>query len=214
MSPMILHRIANGPLGPIEAAMMEYVWAGNGVFVRARRKGMAATIPVAYLQTRGLEEIEPAAAMEYPKVPERFLATMLKIAKEEKDERGEPREIVFRMAWDEEAVKWTLDIPEQEQTDVFCKPLSKEPENTIIEIHSHHEMSAVFSEQDDRDEKGFRLYAVMGEFEKQPLIHMRLGIHGHYADVPASQFMEIPDGLEDWLDQDVEEEEVRWEREG
>jgi PRTRC genetic system protein A len=153
-----------------------------------------------------LMEIEPAVEMEYPRIPEIFLKNMLEIAGWQRGKRGKHLEVVFRVAWNEEDGDWMLDIPAQEQYEAFCKPLSKEPENTLLEIHSHHVMPAAFSSQDNLDERGFRLYGVMGEFGKKPVLHLRLGIHGHFADVSASDFMELPDGLEDWAEKSQEEE--------
>jgi PRTRC genetic system protein A len=200
LSAMILHKMVTGPLGPIEARMMEYLWAGNGLFVRAQRKGLVGLVPIHLCKTQGLADVEPYVRIEYPKVPEDIVTEMFRLAKAASDTHGNPIEILFRLWWEEGNREWRLEVPKQEQYEAFCKPVSEEPPNTILEIHSHHQMEARFSGQDNRDEKGFRLYGVMGEFTHEPVIRMRLGIFGHYWELPASKFLNLPEGLKDTED--------------
>ena len=203
MSDMILHKTVTGPLGPIEAQMMEYLWAGNGLFVRAKRKGLEAIVPIVYCPTQGLAEVIPYVKMDYPRLPVEMVDEMFGISMGERNAEDGPLEIMFRVWWNEAAGEWRLETPEQERSMAFCRPLSEEPPNTIIEIHSHHAMDAWFSPQDNLDERGFRLYGVMGEFDKEPVIRMRLGIFGHYMDVRPADILKLPNGLSEWVDDDT-----------
>jgi hypothetical protein len=56
---LIQHIIATNQHLPEIAAtsMYEYVYAGNGTFVRARREGLVAIAPVVYYKAKGLREI-------------------------------------------------------------------------------------------------------------------------------------------------------------
>jgi len=57
-------------LPPIEpTSMYEFVIAGNGVFVRARRRELEALIPVSRCEIRGLRPVHPYVRMEAGKVP-------------------------------------------------------------------------------------------------------------------------------------------------
>ena len=56
---LIQHIIATHQHLPEIAAtsMYEYVYAGNGTFVRARREGLVAIAPVVYYKAKGLRDI-------------------------------------------------------------------------------------------------------------------------------------------------------------
>ena len=56
---LIQHIIATNQHLPEIAAtsMYEYVYAGNGTFVRARREGLTAIAPVVYYKAKGLRSI-------------------------------------------------------------------------------------------------------------------------------------------------------------
>lgn len=54
----------------------------------------------------------------------------------------------------------------------------------VMDIHSHHIMSPVFSAVDNRDELGTRLYAVVGNINLPiPKINVRAGVGGHYIKI-------------------------------
>ena len=54
-------------------------------------------------------------------------------------------------------------------------------------------MPAFFSSTDDADERGFRLYAVLGKVNTlNPEILVRIGIFGHYSLIKASSVFEEP----------------------
>ena len=101
---------------------------------------------------------------------------------------------------------WQLAIPDQEQTATSCKPLDNSANSTyrkaIIEIHSHHGMRAYFSDTDNRDETGFRIYGVMGEIFSNPQIRMRVGIYGHFYETTTTGILELPAQLTDCLVED------------
>ena len=59
-------------------------------------------------------------------------------------------------------------------------------------------MRAYFSDTDNRDETGFRIYGVMGEIFSNPQIRMRVGIYGHFyetATTDSSTFVYTRVGL-------------------
>jgi hypothetical protein len=72
-------------------------------------------------------------------------------------------------------------------------------EDWKMDLHSHGVLPPFFSPTDDRDEQGFRIYAVIGEVDRSPGIRVRVGVYGHYFDVPASQVFEVPTELLDIL---------------
>ncbi len=202
---LVTHIIAQqSSLPPIQAAMYEYVLAGNGVFVRGQREGLSATIPVAACQVHGLTEIQPEVTLLYPRVPINLVERMLEIAKQYGT--PQPRETLFHLTWDGE---WQLHEPLQERSAARVRPIEPCPtySQALIEVHSHHWMPARFSGMDDAEESGFRLFAVIGTLFDRPMLCSRLGLYGHFHGVAAARIFELPAGVVDansWGDPAVE----------
>jgi hypothetical protein len=74
--------------------------------------------------------------------------------------------------------------------------------NALIDLHSHARFAPFFSPVDDRDETGFRIYAVIGSLNKVPAISVRVGVYSHYFRIPASTVFELPQGICDLYDKE------------
>ena len=205
--PLIQHIVATNQGLPEIAptSMFEYVYGSNGTFVRAKRQGLTAIAPVSYYKAKGLQSISASVQMSYPLVPLFLVEQMFEASRLACDTNNRPVEIVFHLYF--ENGNWQLAIPDQEQTATSCKPLDNSANSTysraIIEIHSHHGMRAYFSDTDNRDETGFRLYGVMGEIFSNPQLRMRVGIYGHFYETSTTGIVELPAQLtvclvEDW----------------
>ena len=84
--------------------------------------------------------------------------------------------------------------------------------DTLIEVHSHHNMAAFFSGTDDREERaGFRIYSVIGNLARKPTILTRVGIYGHFWQIPSSWVYNLPSGISDTMNIDVTIEECDYE---
>jgi PRTRC genetic system protein A len=203
---LIQHIIATNQHLPEIAAtsMYEYVYAGNGTFVRARREGLVAIAPVVYYKAKGLRAISASVQMTYPPVPVALVQQMLEAARLPSNGEGKPVEILFHLHF--ENGNWQLTIPEQEQTATSCKPLDNSLNSSyakaLIEVHSHHGMNAYFSDTDNRDETGFRIYGVLGEIFSNPQIRMRVGIYSHFYETATTGIFELPPHLTDCLSED------------
>jgi len=199
---LIQHIVANQVLPKIrETSMYEYIYAGNGTFVRAKREGLKAIAPVVFYKAKGLKSISAAVEMAYSPVPSSLVQKMLEASRSVTDIDGNPVEIVFHLCFEND--NWQLNIPEQDQTATSCKPLDNNSyQKALIEIHSHHGMKAYFSPQDNADETGFRIYGVLGEIFTNPQIRMRVGIYGHFYETVATGILELPDQLTDCLAED------------
>jgi PRTRC genetic system protein A len=195
----INHIYATGAeLPPFGAFLCEYVTAANGVFVRAKRPGLEAMLPVCpnfgeYI--RGLAEVNAYVRLERP-----ISAAAIEWALEHAFE-AMPREVLAWINWNAGSHGWRAYRPAQKVTGIMCKPAdASDPvgRDAIMDFHSHHSMPPFFSATDDRDEKnGFRLYAVVGNLDAQPAILTRVGIYGHFWTIPASSVMELPEALRD-----------------
>ena len=184
------------PLGPV---LYEYVFGCNGIFVRAQRPGLEALIWVAAMakQVRGLAEVTPYVRLT-ERVPARLVGRMFEMAY-----RCSGREILFYL----EAGPWRLQLPEQVQGGASVHPVDPFAggANTLLEVHSHHQMGAFFSGTDNKEEQGFRLYAVIGNLADRPTMLARVGIYGHFWLIPASWVFELPEGVRDGLCEDEDE---------
>ncbi|MFB2920372.1 Mov34/MPN/PAD-1 family protein [Aerosakkonema funiforme] len=179
-------------LPPMSASALEYWLSRNGVFVRAQRQGIKACFPIANCRIAGLVAIEPYFQMEYPRVPMEITKLMLLLS----EEAGE-NEILFHLSFQTE--HWHLKVPAQIATPTSVTPLisslDSSYERALIEVHSHANMSSEFSETDNREETGFRIFAVLGKLKSQPEINARIGIYSHFYSIPASWVFELPPTL-------------------
>lgn len=189
----------------ITAAMYEYVTAGNGVFLQARRPELEVTFPAAELQVKGLAHLETKIRLSGGLVPLQLTEEIVHRSVEAAvDDEMSPREVLFHLLYDAQAGRWQLVIPEQVQTRTSVKPVDDSADSSyaraVIEVHSHNRMGAFFSEWDDRDEKGFRLYGVIGDLgceNKRPSLRLRIGVYGNYCDIPTVWAFEMPNCLID-----------------
>lgn len=194
------HLATNRELPPITAPLYEYVFAGNGVFKRARRDVMSATIPISDCRIHGLATVEPGLVTSFDKVPAEIVEQILAAAC---DTARQDLEMLFHLSL--QAGRWQLEIPRQIQTYDSVEPTEKGAgssyERAIIEIHSHHRLPADFSTDDDKDETGFRIYGVIGRINPArdwwPEINLRIGVYGDWWSLPAERIIEMPPRLLD-----------------
>ena len=201
------HFVTGRELPPYSASLYDYLVAGNGVFLRSRRKGLEVILPVSSCEIRGLAPVEPVVRLAHPRVPASLVQEMLEYALSAQDAEESPVEMLFHLEWRQD--HWQLSIPDQEQTATSVTPTDDGPGSSyataLIDLHSHHQMRAFFSRTDDQDEsKGFRIYAVLGRIFTQPELLVRAGCEGAFLVIPATQIFELPDTVVDaaWADDD------------
>lgn len=182
---------------PIQPGRLyDYIVASNGTFVRAWRPGLSAMIQIGDGSSmRGLVDVQPYVMLE-SQVPVRLTAAMLTKA----HEMGE-KEILFYLSGGCRTLNqpWKVMIPRQTATQTSVKVVNGDSgADTLIELHSHHNMPAFFSSTDDKEEQtGFRIYAVIGKLDRAPEILVRVGIYGHFGYVPAASIFGLPSVLND-----------------
>lgn len=175
--------------------LYNYFWTEHGVYLRAIREHLSVCYKTANVQTRGLGTMFESFELYLPRVPVALVEQMLIAAR---TWAIADLEQVYHLCWEDDG--WQLIIPPQHQTPTTCRPLEDGPESShhraLIEIHSHHEMAARFSRQDNADETGFRIYGVLGTVLSNPEIRMRVGVYGQFFPLPAHAVLEMPDGLD------------------
>lgn len=204
---LVNYRIAYAgvPLPPIEAGLFEYVLAANGVYVRGERPELAALLPIASCEIRGLAELEPKTELRVPGVPQEQVRWMLEQARRAQDDTGRPTEIIFHLSVDDAGI-WNVETPEQLQGPARAKPLddsgSSSYARAFVEVHSHVNMSSQFSHTDDGDEIGFRVYAILGRIFDTPEMRVRVGLYGYRWEIPAREIFDLPPEVSDAKDLD------------
>lgn len=218
MTSLVNYTIARAGLGdqrwtmpPIQAGLLyEYVLAANGVFVRGKRSGLEVLLPVARFENavRGLATLEPSVRLLYPRVPAHLLGAMLQQARTDwldhlTDHRlafGNPTdwiEVMFDLDYDASRAAWQLIVPEQAQARTRVQPVdvyNAAHARALVHAHSHHDFAPVFSQLDDHDHTGFRVYAVLGNLSSRPTLRVRVGLYGYSMNISAwTIFEEAPE---------------------
>lgn len=196
----------------------DYVFAGNGVFVESEGKFMAARVPVALaaksfwgIEIRGLEETAATVALRNGKIPaDIFNLAMDTLFTDLKNER------FVAITCTPGAIggvnEYHVVVPPQDGKMAFVH--YERPEDIVLEMHSHPTFSMSFSDTDNRDQQGFQLYGVVSDIDKNPVLHLRVGVYGYMNPIPASDIIEgglvgVIDGyaldmeeetLDDWED--------------
>jgi hypothetical protein len=194
---LVDHLIYRNTLPPLQAPMYDYVMTANGVFIRARRAGLYVQFPVTCGPIRDLQALQDEIVFEYPRVPAPILTEMVDRSRRVVVPNVE---VLFHLVY--EAETWTLYEPPQVRQGWSVRPLEDGPGSSyakaLIEVHSHFTDRAYFSVSgDDKDEQGFRLYAVLGNVLTQPEILTRVGVYGHHWIIPARHAFELPPDLAD-----------------
>lgn len=193
MLKLIQHLVVqeSGALPEISNCLYAYIMAGNGLFLYAKRPGLTALIPVSETDVRGLPVLSPFVELAQ-RVPKHLLVRALLLSW-----RNLPNELLFWFNLDQQ---WKMEVPQQATRCAGVRPLDLVDEKgtcALIDMHSHGTLPPFFSQIDDSDEQGFRIYAVIGHVDRAPSIKVRIGIYGYYFDVPASTVFEVPDQIAD-----------------
>ena len=196
-------------LPPIGEAMYQYVVAGNGLFVRAEDSRMEACVMIAPAECHGLAMVAAYARLKVDRVPGIWLHSVLVSAL-----RNMPNEAMYQFVWDGQAGKfkpeayhtWRCVMPGQVQSPTSVK--FDDDGESVVDLHSHNSMAAFFSATDDDDEQGLRFYAVIGKLGTwKPEISVRVGVYGHFMDVPAEVVFDNLGPFTDQYAEEYEEEE-------
>lgn len=190
-SPVDYQIYAGGPVGIPPGKAFAYLMSAGGVFKAARRESLEAVIPVATTngqQIAGLPVLWPQVLLRCGMLPGALLWAILQGARRESLEG--PREAMFHVALRSGLV--VLTRPEQQAGAGKLVYRGGGDPDIFLEVHSHQEMGAFFSGTDDRDEQGFRLYAVIGRIFTAPEIALRVGVFGDFWAVdPGDVFTDV-----------------------
>lgn len=174
--------------------LYQYIWAQNGIYIFAENDYFEALMPLkTWKAEEGKEkmpELAPAQAylhLSGGKVPASILRTIVLQSRQ-----NSSREILFYITGSPSSKLWFGFKPEQDSGAAFCRAL-EEFSYIPIELHSHNRMGAFFSDTDNKDENGLRIYAVIGRVDQPVMdIRVRVSVYGHYWTIPYELVFEVP----------------------
>jgi len=197
------------PDQPITAPLYEIIIAQNGVFKRARRREMTASVELSAFNVKIPELAIGEAFVELAeKIPARLFAEILTHARKTTD-AGSFTENLYAICLDEKfgSYYWKEISRYRRFGSTVARDDDPAYQNAILEIHTHPPNCRQFSSQDDRDESGkFRLFGILVDIHsEQPLIRLRVGIYDSFWEIPVETVTnELPENLTDLVKQESE----------
>lgn len=176
----------------------DYLLASNGIWIEAEGKLLAARVPVAECEIRGLAPLEVQVVLRYGKIPSYFfnlaLNEMLKTPEKESYVA-----VTFNDGYH-------ITVPEQKPSGARVEYLNLD--SVALEMHSHGTMGSWFSLKDNEDEQGFRLYGVVGRLDRTPVVHLRVGVYGYRYPIAWGDVFDgsLTGALEEEKEEEVESE--------
>ncbi|MBA7516789.1 hypothetical protein ES705_08837 [subsurface metagenome] len=155
----------------------DYIIASNGIFIEAESPLIAARIPVAECEIRGLAPIETKISLTYGSIPQRFfdLALDLFLA----DSSSEHYVAVVGDA----GYHFYIPVQDKSAGGVVYEVRA----SVVLEMHSHGHGGAWFSSTDNVDETGLKLYGVIGKLNATPIVKLRIGVYGYFKELSWSE---------------------------
>ena len=145
----------------------------GGVYVQSESAYLVARILVAPAVVRGLAPVAGKLQLSHGPIPAHLFELGLRWFQDAPD-----TERFFAVRWDGRAYR--LVVPPQAGTATSLAYVP--PAGVVAEFHSHGSARAFFSDTDDRDEQGFRVYGVVGRLDTpEPDLSLRAGVYGHFA---------------------------------
>lgn len=211
-NPIRYHLCAGQPLP--DPWPYDYVVDANGILKRASTPYFDARLRVASARVAGLDYAGgPPLTLRVPKIPAKWLDRVLEHARRAGQGASvlRPIEQMYHFHWtfpdlpafdpstEREAEKtWRVSIPRQQAGAARVQYRGGSEASVVLDLHSHHVMPAYFSEVDDRDEQGCRLYAVIGRIYERPEICVRVGLYGDFLEIAPGLVFEESQQFFDW----------------
>ncbi len=173
--------LVNHPAGlsGVQGIGYDYVLGAGGVYVQSESPHLAARVLVAPCEVRGLAPVAEKVVLGHGPIPAEVLELGLRWFRIAPD-----TERFFAVRWDGQVYRLVVPPQAGTATSLTYRP----PTGVVAEFHSHGTSRAFFSDTDDRDEQGFRIYGVVGRLNTpRPELSLRLGVYGHFAPVDWSQ---------------------------
>ncbi|RUS44913.1 Mov34/MPN/PAD-1 family protein [Cohnella sp. AR92] len=115
-----------------------------------------------------LERVQEGVVLKGPKIPGEFLATTIAFFRHYCEKRVEAAVHIY---WDRSRREYDLVCPEQvvssNEVQAFIEPSSNPHRELIMTIHSHAADRAFYSSGDNQNDRGFKVYGIIGRLDEQ-----------------------------------------------
>lgn len=188
LSNLLRYHVATTPELPPAKPGIEWIWAANGIFKRGVAYGLDLCIPVAVAwPTPGLAAIQPShrwQQLRSQRLPGDLLHGVYAHAQQRAGIEQQYFVCYLPSRFSDRPIR--VITPPQDATASAVRYAMPNPASILLDIHSHHDMSAYFSETDNRDDTGLSISVVIGTLNSRPTICCRLNVYGHHYRYPAS----------------------------
>lgn len=174
----------NDGLAGVQGIGFDYVLGSGGLYVQSESAQLTARVLAAPCDVRGLAPVSEKVELSHGPIPSQLFEIGLRWF------RDDPvTERLFAVRWDGQ--RYGLVVPPQLGTESSLEYTP--PAGVVAEFHSHGRSRAFFSDTDDRDEQGFRVYGVAGRLDSdRPELSLRVGVYGHFAPADWPQVFDGP----------------------
>lgn len=197
------------PDQPITAPLYEIVIAQNGVFKRAKRTEMTASVEVSAFAVKIPELAVCTAQVGLPeKIPAQIFEQILAHARSVTD-AANFAENLYAVCRDAETggYFWKEISGERSFGSTIARDDDPAYQQAVLEIHTHPPGCLNFSSQDDHDESGkFRLFGILVDIHTaKPAIRLRVGIYDSFWEIPVETISTAPlENINDLVEQEME----------
>ena len=175
----------NGGTEGTQGIGFDYVLGAGGLCVQSESANLAARVLVAPCQVRGLDFVAEKVELVHGPIPVGIFELGLRWFQDDPD-----IERFFAVQWDGRSYRPVVPPQMGMATTLAYVP----PAGLVAEFHSHGSSPAFFSDTDDGDEQGFRIYGVVGRLDSdRPELSLRVGVYGHFAPVEWWQVFSGPE---------------------
>lgn len=179
---IIENKIYTGKIPEITSPLgFQYLWAENGIYIHAKNDFFEAIKQCCSTSEGPGQKLEEKLFCK----SRVSLGIFEWICRE--FEASRDKEKMIMITYDTETKEFNTYVPEQSASAVsveYTVPELKEGEIVILECHSHPNMNAFFSETDDKDNQGFKVYGVFAvNSGKVDDFMLRLGVYGRFFEI-------------------------------
>ncbi len=147
-----------------------YIVGSNGIFIEAEGPLIAARVPAAVCEIRGLAPVKTWVSLTYGAIPQRFFDLALSYF------LADPTKEHYVAVTGSYGYHFYVPVQDRNGARVDYAV----GESVVLDLHSHGHMGARFSPQDDQDEQGLKLSAVVGKLNAIPVVKLRVGVYGYF----------------------------------
>lgn len=174
-------------LEPLSRPGHRFLMAQDGVWIEAltpwchvrRRLVTQGTVPMPY------GAVEELFDLTCGPLPMGMLQDFVRWAR-----KAHPNETAAWLIWNHETKQWRLSELAMESVGPahvrFDRPALRPEESLVVDLHSHGDWPAIFSTEDDADDRGeLKISVVVGHCGRAECdLAMRLCLHGHFEALP------------------------------